>query len=82
MTATDALKGYAADLALVMERRGNDKATARAVQYRSRIGPDYQCPGCWMTNERAEPLVAVPGGEREDRFRCHACGSDFSVPLG
>lgn len=54
----------------------------RLIAYRSRVGQDYQCPCCWIRDDAHSALVAVPGTEREDKFRCYTCGAGYLVPLG
>ena len=54
----------------------------RLLNYQPRIGRDYQCPRCWITNEIRSALSPIPGTSEHDIMRCHACGMDVVIPLG
>jgi DNA-directed RNA polymerase subunit RPC12/RpoP len=57
-------------------------APKRLLEYRLKIGTEYQCPRCWIENERRSNLSAIPSDTRDDIMRCHTCGSDFLIPGG
>jgi hypothetical protein len=80
MSISETLYAVASDLAAV--KRNDEGARRRLVSFRTRLDDRYQCPGCWMRNEVASPLDAVPGTEREDKMRCRGCGAEYVIPLG
>jgi hypothetical protein len=49
----------------------------RAIDFRSQIDGDYQCPSCWVLHERRTALTPVAGGD-EDRFECRVCHFETS----
>lgn len=80
MSISETLYAAAADLAAVA--RNDAGVRRRLISFRTRLDNEYQCPGCWMRNEVASPLNAVPGTEREDKMRCRECGAEFVIALG
>lgn len=50
-------------------------ATQRLTNYRISLGPDYQCPRCWIEHKRASPLRPVP----IDSFACDVCQGQFVI---
>src|SRR5215211_3699782 len=59
-------------------------AQNRALNFAIRIGPDYQCPRCWIVNEIQSSLSPVPAapGAQEDLLRCSRCNLEIAVPFG
>ena len=54
----------------------------RLASFQAKIGPDYQCPGCWLEQEARSTLDPIGGGTRhEDHFRCRSCGMDVTIPF-
>jgi hypothetical protein len=51
-------------------------APKRLLKFQPKIGTEYQCPRCWIGDERRSALTAIPG----DVMRCHTCGGDFIIP--
>lgn len=51
----------------------------RFPDYRPEIGTDYQCPRCWINNERRSTLVPIPSDNDTDTLRCRNCGIDFHI---
>ena len=52
----------------------------RLVRFQPEIGGSLQCPRCWVDRETRSSLTEAPSMEKEDRFRCHKCGFDLSIP--
>jgi hypothetical protein len=52
----------------------------RLLNFPVNIGPDYQCPRCWIMFEKRTALDPIATGtDSEDFFRCRHCDSTFSV---
>ena len=52
----------------------------RALNFQPQIGPYFQCPRCWVEDEKRSGLAPISGGERnEDFFRCRACGYELTI---
>lgn len=59
-----------------------DFALDRLNSYRPIIGDDLQCFRCWMETGRQSVLSPIGGGTtKEDLYRCHTCGLDYSVRI-
>jgi len=56
-------------------------AQKHLLDFRPRVGRDFQCPRCWLQNETRSALVAAPGTNTDNILRCHACGADYLIPL-
>ena len=56
------------------------RAHKRLLDYRPRIGVDFQCPRCWIQKEVKSALSPVGGATRDDILRCHTCGLDIYIP--
>ena len=55
-------------------------ASQHLASFEVKIGPNFQCPHCWISNERQSALSPAGGGTgRNDSFRCRACGSEFTA---
>jgi hypothetical protein len=56
------------------------RAAQRLATFEAKIGLNFQCPYCWIENERRSAL-SPSGGEigGEESLRCGACGSEFKV---
>lgn len=54
-------------------------AQKRLSEFRPEIGAQYQCPQCWIIDERRSALRPIPGTVREDMFRC-SFGHEYTVP--
>lgn len=57
-----------------------DLASERLATFREHIDGRLQCPCCWIEHEMTTDLVAVPGNDREDKFRCRVCTCEISIP--
>ena len=87
--AQNRARGMEADLLQIETRKREVEAALhsahsavhRAVNYRVRLGADYQCPCCWVRDEVRSPLAPVPGTADHDIMRCHTCGMAYTVPL-
>src|ERR1700675_4038863 len=90
--AADGLKGAVAalqtELREIERRKGEieaklhaaDFAHKRSLNFRPRIGSDFQCPRCWVQNETRTALRPDDSNTRDDIFRCHICGADYVIP--
>jgi hypothetical protein len=57
-------------------------APERLANYPVKLGPNYQCPRCWIDHEHRAPLRPVPNDNaREDILRCGRCGADWPIPV-
>ncbi len=56
-------------------------AQEHLLDFRPRIGRDFQCPRCRVQHETRSALVAVPGTSTDDILRCDACGADYLIPV-
>jgi hypothetical protein len=45
----------------------------RLINYLPRVGPDFQCPRCWIQHEKRSALLTVRTDIDDDVFRCGAC---------
>ena len=57
-----------------------DLASVRLSVFRPKIGVSYQCPACWVKNEKRSALDPIQTNTRDDAFGCEVCGSDFLIP--
>ncbi len=55
-------------------------AQKRLLDFRPRLGADFQCPRCWVQNETRSRLAPIPSGSADDILRCRTCGEDFHIP--
>lgn len=52
----------------------------RVFNFKPQIGPYFQCPNCWIENEKRSSLTPVGGPTRaEDFFRCRSCGFEITI---
>lgn len=59
-----------------------DTAIDRLSRFQAEVRGNFQCPRCWIEDEVATDLVAVPNDDdREDILRCHTCHLDFSISV-
>lgn len=49
-------------------------APKRLANYVVRVGADYQCPRCWIYEEKRSRMLPRPGPPRQDIFECVVCG--------
>jgi hypothetical protein len=58
-----------------------EKAIWRAKTFELARNGDYQCPSCWIKNERHSDLKPVSQTTipSEDHFKCRECGFYFAV---
>ena len=54
------------DLALRATKLGRE----RLANFQIKIGPDYQCPSCWVRNEQRTTLSAIPSDTKDNLYRC------------
>ena len=57
------------------------QARTRLLDFRPRLGHDYQCPHCWIQNETQSTLRLVASVTSDEILRCHACGSEYVIPV-
>ena len=62
------------------ERKSICLAPNRALMFKPKIGPDYQCPVCWVKDEKQSRIDFV-ADESGDHARCDVCGFDARYPL-
>jgi hypothetical protein len=65
---------------IVTERKSIGLAQNRALTFKPRIGPDYQCPACWVKDEKQSRIDFVADASG-DHARCDVCGFDARYPL-
>ena len=53
----------------------------RFLKFQPQIGTEYQCPRCWIVDERASALRPISGTDTEDRFRCPVCHTEYPIPF-
>lgn len=52
----------------------------RLMRFEPQVGRDFQCPRCWIENEKRSVLSPMKGGTRlEDFWQCSACGFEMST---
>jgi hypothetical protein len=52
----------------------------RVFTFKPQIGPYFQCPRCWIEDEKRYSLTPVGGPTRdEDFFRCRTCGFEITI---
>ena len=62
------------------ERKSIGLAPNRALMFKPRIGLDYQCPACWVKDEKQSRIDFVADASG-DHARCDVCGFDARYPL-
>ena len=84
--AQQRIANHQLELAKIELQRGELRVALRAAQlaakrlasFQIKIGPNYQCPRCWIERETRIVLTATSSGtEQVDVFRCQSCNSDF-----
>ena len=55
-------------------------ARPRLLDFRARIGADFQCPHCWVQSEARSTLEAQPSTTSEEILICRTCGSEYFIP--
>ena len=60
--------------AIERELHATKLARERLVHFAYKIGPDYQCIRCWVTNEKRTSLSPIPSNTKDNLFRCDDCG--------
>jgi DNA-directed RNA polymerase subunit M/transcription elongation factor TFIIS len=58
-----------------------DLARQRARDFVPALGPDFQCPRCWVEKEARSTLRPVRGTDDEEILRCPNCGRDWKVVI-
>jgi hypothetical protein len=57
-------------------------AAKRAFNFRPQLSADFQCPRCWIDDERRAILLRIgDGAHSEYHFRCETCGFDYTFAL-
>jgi primosomal protein N' len=57
------------------------QARTRLLDFRPRLGHGYQCPHCWLQNETQSALSPMATVTSDEILRCHACGSEYVIPV-
>lgn len=66
------------ELAAVQDKLDSaNLALERARNFPVELDGNYLCPSCWVQGSKSF-LTPIPGTDREDVFRCHACGDKFA----
>jgi hypothetical protein len=67
-------------LEIEAECRAARLAPKRLLEYKFQIGPEYQCPRCWVYQERRSALqpTNAPNADRAI-LRCQTCAAEFVV---
>lgn len=81
MALEDELRNVAGEIADRLQVHHSDlddaltpiEARKRLLNYSPRVGPDFQCPRCWMENEKRSVLRTVVTNIDDDVFRCDVC---------
>ena len=56
-------------------------ARTRLLDFRPCLGHGYQCPHCWIQNETQSTLSPMASVTSDEILRCHACGSEYVIPV-
>jgi lysine 2,3-aminomutase len=55
-------------------------ARQRLLDFRPRLGSEFQCPRCWIQGDARATLEASPNTTGEEILTCRTCGSEYVVP--
>jgi len=55
-------------------------ARQRLLDFRPRLGSEFQCPRCWIQGDARATLEASPNTSGEEILTCRTCGSEYVVP--
>ena len=56
-------------------------AVERLRKFSPTLGPNYQCPDCFIKDETRSALRPIPGSATHDLFRCETCGIEHPFPV-
>lgn len=57
-------------------------APKRLLKFQPKIGTEYQCPRCWISDERRSSLRPIPAiDDTDDTMVCRACGAEYLIPV-
>ena len=56
-------------------------AVKRLGNFRPMLGPDHQCPDCFIKHETRSTLRPIPGSATHDLFRCETCLIELSFQV-
>ena len=74
--------GEAYDARVKAQLEAAHLARKRLANFMVQIGPDYQCPRCWIEDEARSTLRGIPSENRnEDWLACSARDCGYRVPL-
>jgi hypothetical protein len=65
---------------LISQRDAARLGQKRLLNYRPRLGPDLQCPGCWIRHEVGSALMPMSGTHTEEFLECKVCGVHIVLP--
>lgn len=54
-------------------------ARKRAIEFINKVGPDYQCPRCWVRDKNRSTISPLPSNTKDNLFACDTCGLDVQV---
>jgi hypothetical protein len=67
---------------LLAQRNEMRSVPERALNFEPTLGPDYQCPRCWVDDETRATLRPVASERpRQDVFRCNRCRFEYIFPF-
>jgi len=55
-------------------------ARQRLLDFRPRVGSDFQCPRCWVQGDARSTLEAWRSTTSEEILTCRVCGSEYLIP--
>jgi hypothetical protein len=85
MALEDELRNVAGEIADRLQARLSEledepaqiETRKRLLNYLPRVGPNFQCPRCWIENEKRSALRSVNTNIDDDLFRCDTCHLDL-----
>jgi DNA-directed RNA polymerase subunit RPC12/RpoP len=54
-------------------------APKRLANFQVKIRTDYQCPRCWIENERRSALLPVPSDAHDELMKCRTCHYEIRI---
>jgi hypothetical protein len=56
-------------------------APKRLLEYKFKIATEYQCPRCWINDERPSALQPANSASADHTvMRCQTCAAEFVIP--
>jgi hypothetical protein len=67
-------------LELEAECQAGRLAPKRLLEYKTKIGTEYQCPRCWISHERRSALHPASSASADRSImRCQTCAAEFVI---